>query len=92
MPFQYDAVQLFDLGYGPRLISVTPPDCDLAPGTKIYPKDRGKAPGYPTDQGWTGASVNDPNRRCHDFFTAKIWVYQWGANTGLVAGARVRHR
>jgi Family of unknown function (DUF5906)/Bifunctional DNA primase/polymerase, N-terminal len=86
MPFQYDAVQLFDLGYGPRLISVTPPGCDLAPGTKIIPKDRGKAPGYPTAEGWTGANVNDPRRRCHDFLVAKNWRDNWGANTGLVAG------
>ena len=89
MPYRYDAIELFDLGYGPRLISVTPPDCDLAPGTKIIAKDRGKAPGYPTDVGWIGASVNDPNRRCHDYFTAKVWDLQWGANVGFVVGQGV---
>jgi transcriptional regulator with XRE-family HTH domain len=86
MPFIYDAIQLFDLGYGPRLISVTPPGCDLAPGTKIIAKDRGKAPGYLTNEGWTGASVNEPRHRCHDYVTAKNWRDNWGANTGLVAG------
>ena len=86
MPFRYDAINLFDLGYGPRLVSVTPPDCDLAPGTQIRDKDRGKAPGYPAQDGWTGASVNDPRRRCHDYETAKLWRDGWGANTGLVAG------
>ena len=86
MPFQYDAVQLFDLGYGPRIISVTPPECDLAPGTKILAKDKGKAPGYLTENGWVGASVNDPRHRCHDWATAKLWRDGWGANTGLVAG------
>ena len=86
MPYRYGAIELFDLGYGPRLISVTPPDCDLAPGTKVVAKDRGKAPGYPTPEGWTGASVNDPKRRCHDYQTAKLWCDGWGANTGLVVG------
>jgi hypothetical protein len=86
MPYQHDVIALFDLGYGPRLISVTPPDCDLAPGTKIALKDRGKAPGYLTPGGWTGASVNDPRHRCHDYAVAKNWRDNWGANTGLVAG------
>jgi hypothetical protein len=81
----YTAIQLYDKGYGPRMISVTPPECQIAPTSKIRAKDRGKAPGYPTNSGWTGCDVNDLKHRCHDYATAKLWE-DWGANIGFVVG------
>jgi hypothetical protein len=84
--FSYDAIQLFDLGYGPRLIPVTPPDCTLSLSTSINPKHRGKAPGLPTMSGWVGLNLNDAKRRCLDYATAKLWRDEWGANLGFVAG------
>ena len=86
MPFQYSAVRLSDLGYGPRLISVTPPGCVISLASTIRPKDRGKCPGYLALDGWTGASVNDERRRCPDYQTAKLWDEDWRANVGLVLG------
>ena len=86
MPHCYDAVQLYDLGFGPRLISVTQPGCVIAPGSNLRAKDRGKAPGYVTQEGWVGANVNDKNRRCLDYKTAQTWRDTWGANVGFVVG------
>ena len=86
MPHCYDAVQLYDLGFGPRLISVTQPGCRIAPGSNLRDKDRGKAPGYVTQDGWVGANVNDRNRRCLDYKTAQTWRDTWGANVGFVVG------
>ena len=86
MPHCYDAVQLYDLGFGPRLISVTQPGCVIAPGSNLRDKDRGKAPGYVTQDGWVGANVNDRNRRCLDYKTAQTWRDTWGANVGFVTG------
>ena len=86
MPHCYDAVQLYDLGFGPRLISVTQPGCVIAPGSNLRAKDRGKAPGYLTQEGWVGANVNDKNRRCLDYKTAQTWRDTWGANVGFVVG------
>ena len=84
--FQYDAIQLFDLSFGPRMVSVTPPDCGISPSSKINPKDRGKAPGKLTPSGWVGVDVNNPKFRCLDYSVAKLWRDQWGANIGFVAG------
>jgi hypothetical protein len=83
---QYDAIQLYDLGFGPRLVPVTHPDCDISPTSKIHPKDRGKAPGKLTPSGWVGVDVNNPKFRCDDYATAKLWRDEWGANVGFVAG------
>jgi hypothetical protein len=83
--FRYNAIQLYDLGFGPRMVSVTPPDCVIAPTSKIRAKDRGKAPGYLTASGWTGCDVNDLKWRCHDYATAKLWE-EWDANVGFVVG------
>ena len=83
---QYDAIQLYDLGFGPRLVPVTPPDCDISPSSKIHAKDRGKAPGQLTPSGWVGVDVNNPKFRCLDYEVAKLWRDGWGANVGFVAG------
>ena len=86
MPHCYDAVQLYDLGFGPRLISVTQPGCVIAPGSNLRDKDRGKAPGYVTQDGWVGANVNAQKFRCLDYKTAQTWRDTWGANVGFVTG------
>ena len=83
---QYDAIQLYDLGFGPRLVPVTPPECDISPSSKIHPKDRGKAPGQLTPSGWVGVDVNNPRFRCLDYEVAKLWRDGWGANVGFVVG------
>jgi hypothetical protein len=82
----YDAVQFYDKGFGPRMVSVTPVDCELAPSTSLHPKSRGKAPGRLTVSGWSGVDVNAERFRCHDYNTAKLWRDEWGANVGFVAG------
>lgn len=82
----YDAVQFYDKGFGPRMVSVTPVDCELAPGTSLHPKSRGKAPGRLTVSGWSGVDVNAERFRCHDYNVAKLWRDEWGANVGFVAG------
>ena len=86
LKLQYDPIQLYDLGFGPRMVSVTHPDCDIAPSSKIHAKDRGKAPGMLTPSGWVGVDVNNPKFRCGDYSTAKLWRDGWGANVGFVAG------
>jgi hypothetical protein len=86
LKLQYDAIQLYDLNFGPRLVPVTPPDCDISPSSSIHPKDRGKAPGKLTPSGWVGVDVNNPKFRCADYATAKLWRDEWGANVGFVAG------
>jgi hypothetical protein len=86
LKLQYDAIQLYDLNFGPRLVPVTPPDCGISPSSKIHPKDRGKAPGKLTPSGWIGVDVNNPKFRCDDYATAKLWRDEWGANVGFVAG------
>lgn len=86
LKLQYDAIQLYDLGFGPRMVSVTHPDCDIAPSSKIHAKDRGKAPGMLTPSGWVGVDVNNPKFRCDGYATAKLWRDGWGANVGFVAG------
>jgi hypothetical protein len=83
---RYDAVQLFDLGFGLRLVSVTPPGCPISSRSKLHPKHRGKAPGMPTESGWIGVDVNDPQFRCPDYATAKLWRDDWMANVGFVLG------
>ena len=83
----YDPVQLFDMEFGPHLVSVTPVDCVIADGSQIQDKDRGKAPGRLTVSGWTGVSVNEPGWRCLDYATAKVWRDEWGANAGFVLGS-----
>lgn len=84
--FTYDAVQLYDLGYGPRLIPVTPPGGPIAPGSMLLAKNMGKAPGHLTPNGWTGIDLNNPRFRCHDYKTAKLWRDDWGSNLGMVLG------
>ena len=86
LSLQYDAIQLYDLNFGPRLVPVTPPDCDISPSSKIHPKDRGKAPGKLTPSGWVGVDVNNPKFRCLDYGVAKLWRDEWGANVGFVVG------
>ena len=83
---QYDAIQLYDLGFGPRLVPVTHPDCEIAPTSRIRAKDKGKAPGMLTPSGWAGVDVNNVKFRCPDYATAKLWHEGWNANVGLVAG------
>jgi hypothetical protein len=82
----YDAVELFDRDFGPRLVSVTPPGCAVSPHSQIRAKDCGKAPGYLTPIGWTGADVNDSQRRCLDYQTATLWRDNWRSNVGFVVG------
>jgi Family of unknown function (DUF5906) len=82
----YDAVQLFDMGFGPHMVPVTPPDCTISPSSSLHPKHRGKAPGVLTQSGWTSLDVNNAKFRCHDYATAKLWCEGWGANTGFAAG------
>jgi Family of unknown function (DUF5906)/Bifunctional DNA primase/polymerase, N-terminal len=82
----YDPVQLYDKGFGPRLVSVTPPECEISPSSSLQAKHRGKAPGRLTQAGWTSLDLNNPKFRCHDYNTAKLWRDQWGANTGFVTG------
>jgi AAA domain len=78
-------LDLFDAGWGKRLVPVTPPSCQLSPTSKVDPKNRGKAPGAPGPAGWFGVSVNDPKFRCRDLATAEQWT-GWTANAGFVAG------
>ena len=87
MAHSYDAVQLYDRGFGPWLISVTPPGCVIAPSSQLRDKDRGKAPAYLTSEGWLGANVHDLARRCLDYKTAVVWRDNWGANVGFVVGS-----
>lgn len=82
----YDAIKLFDLGFGPRMVPVTPPDCAISPSSSLLPKHRGKAPGVLTPSGWTSLDVNNVKFRCLDYQTAKLWDETWGANVGFAAG------
>ena len=86
MSFVYDAIQLYDLGFGPRMVSVTPPGGEISPSSTLHPKAMGKAPGRLTQAGWTGVDVNNPKFRCHDYSVVKAWRDDWGANVGFVAG------
>jgi hypothetical protein len=79
-------MDLFDAGWGPRLVSVTAPDGAIAPGSKLDPKNMGKAPGRLTSTGWTGVDLNNSTFRCHGRPAAQLWT-KWGANAGIVAGA-----
>ena len=79
-------LDLFDARWGDRLVPVTPPGCEIPPSSKIDPKHRGKAPGALGPAGWFGVDVNDPNFRCLDYATAKLWRDEWGANVGFVVG------
>jgi Family of unknown function (DUF5906)/Bifunctional DNA primase/polymerase, N-terminal len=81
-----DAVDLFDNGFGPRLLAVTPPGGSISPHAKLKPGVMGKAPGLLTTSGWVEASVHDQRRRCHDYETAKLWRDSWSANVGFVTG------
>ena len=83
---RYDAIKLYDLGWAPRLVPVTPPNCEIAPTSKIRAKDRGKAPGQLTPSGWSGVDVNNPKFRLRDYADAKLWDTVWTANVGFVAG------
>jgi hypothetical protein len=79
-------MELFDAGWGDRLVSVTPPGCQISPSSSLDPKHRGKAPGALGPAGWFGVDVNDPKFRCLDRATAKLWRDKWAANVGFVAG------
>jgi hypothetical protein len=81
-----DTVELFDSGFGPRLVSVTPPWGAISSHAKLKPEVMGKAPGRVTMSGWVEASVHDQRQRCHDYETAKLWRDVWGANAGFVTG------
>jgi len=76
-------VRLAELGYGPELISVTPPKATLSPNSKIAASSLGKAPGVRYQNGTWGGN----NWRVHQATLADInrWV-QDGANIGLRAG------
>jgi hypothetical protein len=86
MSFVYDAIQLYDLGFGPRMVSVTSPRGEISPSSTLHPKSMGKAPGRLTQAGWTGVDVNSQKFRCHDYGVAKVWRDDWGANVGFVVG------
>lgn len=81
-----DAVQLYDMGFGPLMVSVAPPGVPIAPGSTLKDKALGKAPGKLTLSGWVGVDLNDPKTRCPDYKTAALWRDEWHANIGLAAG------
>lgn len=84
--FTLDAVQLFDMGFGPHLVPVTPPEAaPISLTSKLTRKSLGKAPGRYTVGGWTGVDLTDARFRCHSYDTAKLWQ-DWHANVGLVVG------
>jgi hypothetical protein len=78
-------VDLFDMGFGPRMIPVVPPQA-LIGSSGLTAAALGKAPGYPTDHGWVPLNLKNPAFRCADYVTAKRWRDDWGANVGFVAG------
>jgi hypothetical protein len=81
------AVELFDLGFGPQMIPVSPPDAQLAPGSTIRFEDRGKAPARKTPGGdWVGYPWQYGT--CPDRKTAETWD-SWGANVGVRADGYV---
>jgi hypothetical protein len=86
MSFTYDAVGLYDRGFGPRLVSVTAPGGEISPSSSLDKKSMGKAPGRLTQAGWTGVDVNNTKFRCLDYNVAKLWRDEWGANVGFVVG------
>jgi hypothetical protein len=86
LALRYDAVQLFDLGFGPHIVSVTAPGGAISPSSTLHPKTMGKAPGRLTQAGWTGLDLNNLKFRCLDYNVAKLWRDDWGANVGFVAG------
>jgi len=79
------AIELFDADFGPRILPVIPPSATLSPSSKVYAKDRGKAPGRLTSSGWLEVSVNAEQHRCLNYKTAQSWE-TWGANVGFVVG------
>ena len=79
----YNAIQLHDMGFGPRMVSVCPPNCTAV---GIRAKDRGKAPAILTMNGWVPVDCRDPKYHCHSYDTAKTWQNDWIANVGFVAG------
>jgi Family of unknown function (DUF5906)/Bifunctional DNA primase/polymerase, N-terminal/Primase C terminal 2 (PriCT-2) len=85
--FVLDPIQLWDRGFGPRMIPVTPPPpADISPSSKLTAKVMGKAPGRPTQAGWTGIDIRQQANRCLDYGTARTWKEDWGANVGFVTG------
>ena len=90
MGFVYDAIQLYDLGFGPRMVSVTPPDCDISPSSTLHPKAMGKAPGRLTQSGWTGVDVNSQKFRCHDYGVAKAVARRLGRERRVRRRRRLR--
>lgn len=83
----FDAIGLFDRGFGPYILPVSPPDgiASTFPKQPLTAKVMGKAPGRLTSSGWVPVSVHDLAQRCHDYQTAKLWQETWGANVGFVA-------
>ena len=75
-------VALFQKGYG-DLISVTPPNATLSPGSKLTPSQLGKVPGVRNPNGtWRGYNWREHVATLPDLMT---WTSA-GANIGLRAG------
>jgi hypothetical protein len=74
------ATQLWDAGYR-DLVCVTPPGCDLSPGSNIDLGQCGKAPGKKRRDGWGGYSFTKELPETE----AEVETWQgWGANVGLL--------
>lgn len=70
----------WEAGFGPELVSVTPPDAIISSGSTLSPKSLGKAPGLLREDGtWSGYrwQVAVPSRDN---------VATWTGNLGLKAG------
>jgi hypothetical protein len=89
MMITLDAMQLYDGGFGPHLVPVTPPKASpISPRSTLSPKMLGKAPGWLTNSGWIGVDCRDHSWRCNDYETAKSWR-DLGVNIGLAGGEGV---
>lgn len=82
-----DFIHLADLGYGPQLIPVIPPDAQISSHSRnpdMIAKNRGKIPGRKVGDGWVGFA----NFTSHVASPADhaMWT-GWGAGAGLLAAA-----
>lgn len=77
---QVNATHIYDKGLT-DLVSVMPPDAEIAPESLVAEKDRGKAPGIRRSDGlWVGYSfLSGPSSR----EDVRTWD-SWGANVGLL--------
>jgi len=82
--FILDPLALFDGGFGPCMVPVTPPDGDISPVSHpLQPKDMGKAPGIWTPEGWV------PRDLRREYFVSREWVprfLQYSHNIGVRGG------